>query len=61
MIERMNHENSKKGLIHELEEKIQTIKELKKDSTDETLKQHYDGYIRAYNDCINMINQDKHY
>ena len=61
MIERMNHERSKKGLIKELNEKVELLKELGKECSDESMKQYYKAYIRAYNDCIQMIGEDKYY
>ena len=61
MNERRHHEKNKYLMIEELEKKIQTIKELNSLCDDESLKQYYMGYIRAYNDCIHLINSDKYY
>lgn len=59
--ERMNHEKQKQELLKELGNKISIIKELRKECTDYTMVQYYTGYIRAYNDCIDMIIEDKKY
>lgn len=61
IFEKANHENSKKGNIQDIEAKIQEIRELSRDCTDETLTQYYKGYIHAYTDCIDIIQKDKHY
>ena len=61
MIERMNHEKSKEGIIEEILQKIQTIQKLKNDSEDHSLFMYYTGYIQAYNDCIDIIRKDKKY
>lgn len=61
MIERMHHEKQKQKLVEELMDKITVIKDLKKECTDYTMVQYYTGYIRAYNDCIDMIIEDEHY
>lgn len=61
MMERGNHEKNKCLMINELEQKICIIKELLKECKDEQMKNYYIGYIRAYNDCIQLINNDKYY
>lgn len=59
--ERMNHEKQKQKLIEELTNKIQIVKDLKRECTDYTMVQYYTGYIRAYNDCIDMIIEERYY
>ena len=61
MIERMNHEHQKQHLTGQINDKIKELKILQKDCTDENLNHYYMGYIRAYKDCIRMIQEDKEY
>ena len=59
--ERLHHETSKKGNITDIEKKIQALKEISEECTDDTLIQYYNGHIQAYIDCIDIIHKDKHY
>lgn len=61
MFERRNHEKNKIKLIRNLDKKVQILKELDKGCSDDNMKQYYRAYIRAYNDCIQMIAEDKYY
>lgn len=57
MIGRMDHERSRQETIAELENKIREIKELAKTTKDDKLEQYYKAYMRAYADCIEIINR----
>lgn len=61
MFERSHHEKQKQKLIEEITTKILTIKDLKSGCTDYPTIQYYNGYIQAYNDCIDLIIEDKNY
>lgn len=59
--QRVNHEKAKMELIKEIESRIKIIKELNNETEDEKMQNYYIGYIRAYNECINLIKIDKYY
>lgn len=59
MIPKVCYGKDKSLVIKEIEDKIETMEKLYKNTEDYSMIQYFKGHIQAYKDCIKIIKQIK--